>query len=75
MTGQRDERRHTIADLKKDWQEFREEDPENHAPDFKTEIFEILMATINGRNNLEILGLTHREVNNLILRLRAQLLN
>lgn len=33
------------------------------------------MATINGRNNLEILGLTHREVNNLILRLRAQLLN
>lgn len=70
-----DDRVYTIADLKKDWQEFREEDPENHAPDFKTEIFAILMATINGRNDLEILGLTHREVNNLILRLRAQLLN
>ena len=31
------------------------------------------MATINGRNDLEILGLTHREVSNIILRLRAQL--
>ena len=66
---------YTVADLKKDWQEFRAEDPENHAPDFKTELFEILMATINGRNDLEILGLTHREVSNLTIRLRAQLLN
>ena len=66
---------YTLADLKKDWQEFRAEDPENHAPDFKTELFEILMATINGRNDLEILGMTHREISSLTLRLRAQLLN
>ena len=70
-----DDRVYTIADLKKDWQEFREEDPENHAPDFKTEIFEILMATINGRNDLEIIGMPHREISSLTLRLRAQLLN
>lgn len=70
-----DDRVYTIADLKKDWQEFRAEDPENHAPDFKTELFEILMATINGRNDLEILGMTHREISSLTLRLRAQLLN
>ena len=70
-----DDHIYTLADLKKDWQEFRAEDPENHAPDFKTELFEILMATINGRNDLEILGLTHREVSNLTIRLRAQLLN
>ena len=70
-----DDRVYTIADLKKDWQEFRAEDPENHAPDFKTELFEILMATINGRNDLEIIGLTHHEVSSITLRLRTQLLN
>lgn len=70
-----DDRVYTIADLKKDWQEFRAEDPENHAPDFKTELFEILMATINGRNDLKIIGMTHREISSLTLRLRAQLLN
>ena len=68
-----DDRVYTPADLKRDWTQFREEDPENHAPDFKTELFEILMATINGRNDLEITGMTPREISNLILRLRAQL--
>ena len=50
-----DDRVYTLQDLRRDWAQFREEDPENHAPDFKTELFEILMATINGRNDLEIL--------------------
>ncbi len=70
-----DDQIYTLADLKKDWQEFRAEDLENHAPDFKTELFEILMATINGRNDLDIIGLTPRETSNIIIRLRAQLLN
>ena len=68
-----DDRVYTPADLKRDWAQFREEDPVNHAASFRIEFFEILMATINGRNDLDILGLTHREVSNLILRLRAQL--
>ena len=68
-----DDREYTVADLKRDWAQFREEDPDNHAASFRIEFFEILMATINGRNDLDILGLTHREVSNLILRLRAQL--
>ncbi len=68
-----DDRVYTIADLKKDWQEFREEDPENHADRFKIEFFEILMATINGRNDLEIIGLTPREVSNYIIRLRSEI--
>ena len=68
-----DDRVYTIADLKKDWQEFRAEDPENHADRFKIEFFEILMATINGRNDLEIIDLTPREVSNYIIGLRAQL--
>ena len=65
---------YTLADLKKEWEAFRAEDPENHAPDFKTELFEILMATVNGRNDLGLIGPTPREINNLIIRLRAQVM-
>ena len=68
-----DDREYTVADLKRDWAQFREEDPDNHAASFQIEFFEILMATVNGRNDLEIVGLTPREINNTILRLRAQL--
>ena len=70
-----DDRVYTITDLKKDWQVFRAQEPENHVPDFKTEVFEILMATINGRNDLDVIGLTPRETSHLIFRLRTQLLN
>ena len=70
-----DDRVYTLHDLHRDWAQFRAEDPDNHAENFQIEFFEILMATINGRNDLEILGLTHREVSDLTLRLRAQLLN
>ena len=65
----------TLAEIRRDGADAHGEDPENTAPDFLTEIFEILMATVNGRNDLEIVGLTHRETDRLIQRLRAQLLN
>jgi hypothetical protein len=68
-----DDRVYTLQDLRRYWAQFREEDPDNHAASFRIEFFEILMATINGRNDLEITGLTPRETSNLILRLRAQL--
>ena len=68
-----DDREYTIADLKRDWVQFRTDDPDNHAASFQIEFFEILMATINGRNDLEITGLTPRETSNIIIRLRAQL--
>ena len=70
-----DGRVYTLPDLWRDWQAFRKEDPDNHAPSFKIEMLEILMATINGRNDLEIVGLTPREVSNIIITLRTQLLN
>ena len=66
---------YTLTDLKKEWEELRAADPVNHAQDFKTELFEILMATVNGRNDMEIIGPTPREISNIIIRLRAQLLN
>ena len=65
----------TLSEIRRDWADACAEDPEDTAPDFLTEIFEILMATVNGRNDLEIAGLTHRETDRLIQRLRAQLLN
>ena len=68
-----DDRVYTPADLKRDWAQFREENPENHAASFKIEFFEILMATINGRNDLEIIGMTPREVSNYIIRLRSEI--
>ena len=68
-----DDRVYTLQDLHRDWAQFRQEDPENHADSFRIEFYEILMATINGRNDFDILGLTPREVSNIILRLRAQL--
>ena len=64
---------YTLQDQHRDWAQFREEDPENHADRFKIEFFEILMATINGRNDLEIIGLTPREVSNYIIRLRSEI--
>ena len=70
-----DRRTYTLSEIRKEWELLRNLEPENHAQDFKTEIFEILMATVNGRNDLEVIGLTHRETDRLIRRLRAQLLN
>lgn len=70
-----DDHTYTLADLKKEWEELRAADPENHAQDFKTEFFEILMAAVNGRNDLEIIGPTPGETSNIIIRLRTQLLN
>ena len=68
-----DDRIYTLADLKKDWEVCLREDPINYAADFKTELFEILMATINGRNDLHIIGPTPAEVSRFIISLRAQL--
>ena len=33
-----DDREYTVADLKRDWAQFREEDPVNHAASFRIEI-------------------------------------
>jgi len=70
-----DDKPYTLPDLHNDWVQFREEDPENHAPDFKTELFEILMAAVNGRNDLEIVGLTAHEISDYIISLRSKVMN
>ena len=69
-----DDRVYNLQDLHHDWAQFRQEDPENHAESFQMEMLEILMATINGRNDLEIIGMTPQEVSNYIIRLRDRVL-
>ena len=64
----------TIADLKRDYIDLKSEDPESHAETFKAEFHEILMATINGRNDLEIHGMTCKEISNYILKLRREIM-
>lgn len=56
--------------LKEEYEALRRTEPENHQSTFKAELLEILLATVNGRNDCEITGLTAREVNRYILRLR-----
>ena len=70
-----DRRTYTLSEIRKEWELLRNQEPENHVQDFRTELFEILMATVNGRNDLEVIGLTHRETDRLIRRLRTQILN
>ena len=53
---------YTLPRLYRDWQEFRKEDPINHADNFKRELFEILDATLRGRNDLEIVSPTGPEL-------------
>ena len=62
----------SLPDLHKEWQELRKEDPVNHADTFIREFFEILDATIRGRNDCEIEGLTGAEVLRMYTRLMKE---
>ena len=63
----------TLPDLRRDWIAFKADDPFNHADDFTTELYEILMATVNGRNDCDVDGLTPTETCNYILALREKI--
>lgn len=63
----------TLTDLHREWQQFKAEEPWNHADDFTTELYEILMATINGRNDCDIIGMTPSETSNYIITIRDTL--
>ena len=63
----------TLSDLKAEWETLRIAEPDNHAADFQTELFEIMMATVNGRNDLEIVGPTPSGVSHIIENLRKRI--
>jgi hypothetical protein len=68
-----DGRSYSMLNLFNDWKSFRAEDPVNHSARFPVEFFEILMASVNGRNDLDVVGLTPAETSRYILRLRSHL--
>lgn len=65
-----DMREYPLPAIHDEWKDARSAEPYNHADDFMTELFEILMATINGRNDLDVVGLTPTETCRYIIRLR-----
>ena len=65
-----DGREFSLPRLREEWEALRADDPENHAGTFKAELFEILMATVNGRNDCEVIGPTPAELSNMIMKLR-----
>lgn len=62
---------YSIKDLFNDYKTFKLEEPYNHCENFKTELLEIMLASINGRNDFDIIGLTSNEIEKIILKLRV----
>lgn len=73
LVDMNDDQVYTLSDLKADWETLKDEDPDNHAQNFTTELFEILMATVNGRNDLEIVGPTPAAVSRIIENMRQRI--
>lgn len=66
------EKSYTLPELFEEWKAFRQEDPANHAESFTAEWFEILMATVNGRNDCDVIGPTATELDRYIRRIRKE---
>ena len=66
-------REYSLPALHAEWLYLRAEDPWNHSIDFPTELLEILMATISGRNDLDIIGMTPKETGRYLYTLRKKL--
>ena len=63
------DRVYTLPELKTEYLQFRSEEPWNHAYSFRVELFNILMATVNGRNDCEVESMTGPELSRFILRI------
>lgn len=60
---------YTLHNMFEMWKQFKAEDPENHKNTFPDELLTIILDTVNGRNDLDISGLTMREVTNVVRKL------
>ena len=59
----------TVLDIWIEWDTGRRVDPLNYDQSFLVYMSEIMMDTINGRNDLEFLNMTVREINDMTLKL------
>ena len=66
---------YTLQPLHRDWARFRTECPGEYPPSFQIELLGILFACVKGRNNLEVIGMTPKEVDHFIIRLQKKLSN
>ena len=64
-----DDKIYTLQALQNDYIDFRKDDPWNHAENFRAELYGILMAAINGRNDFNIIGPTPAEISRIIMKL------
>ena len=64
---------YTLRDMWSVWSEVKAEDTENHSTSFMCELFEIIMASINGRNDLDIVGMTPAEIDSFLIALHCAL--
>lgn len=63
-----------LKELKADWERGRIEDPENfYDPSFTSYLHDVIMATINGRNDLHLVGMTPDEVYRMVMKLRRRI--
>ena len=60
----------TLLDLKQEWEHLHEVDEEHQDETFLMYVYDVLMATISDRNDLEIRGMMSREVGKIIFNLR-----
>lgn len=60
----------TLLDLKQEWEYLHEVDEEHQDETFLMYVYDVLMATISDRNDLEIRGMMSREVGKIIFNLR-----
>ena len=63
----------TESMLYAEWEIGRETDTETYSESFSKYLLEIILATINGRNDLEIVGTTPQETNEYMDALREKI--
>lgn len=66
-------RTYTMRDVRAMWEDFRTTDPGNHEETFPAECYRLLLDTVNGRNDLAVIGPTVPETCNMIMALRKKI--
>ena len=66
---------YSLQTLYRDYVRFRAECPDEYPDSFQIELLAILSATVKGRNNLEVIGMTPAELDRFINRLGTKLSN
>ncbi len=59
----------TLNDIHNDWFELYCEDPENVPASFLTYMYDVIEATVNGRNDLEFINMPPKTVRGIMRRL------